>query len=140
MGVPAIAVAEITKCGGQLVTRIVENITQFNVERMNLKTTAIKGIYGTVMVYEGNNKIYIESSEKALEKILKAIPADADPDKVVELLIQSQRNHNILLGLGMVCMTIVTSVAIHSVSAIISASVGKSTVINNYYGINIRKK
>lgn len=81
MGVPAVVVAEVTKCGGQLVTRMVENITQFNIERMNLKATAIKGIRDMVTVYEGNNKIYIESSERTLEKILKAIPADANPDQ-----------------------------------------------------------
>lgn len=140
MGVPAVVVTEVTKCGGQLVTRMVENIAQFNMEKLNLKVIVIKGIREIVTIYEGNNKIYIESSEKALEKILKAVPADADPDKVVELLIQSQKNHNVLLRTGMVCMTIFTSVAIHSVSTILSASAGKPTIINKYYGINIGKK
>ena len=90
-----------------------------------------------ITVYESNNKIYIESSEKTLEKIIKAIPPNADPNQVLELLIQTQKGHNTILRTGMKCGTVVISFAILSTAHVLAAAMGRPITIHNSREFNL---
>ncbi len=137
MGVPAVVVTELTKCGGHLLSRTVGDIAQFNIEKINLKANVIKAMGELITVYESNNKIYIESSEKTLEKIIKAIPPNADPNQVLELLIQTQKGHNTILRTGMKCGTVVISFAILSTAHVLAAAMGRPITIHNSREFNL---
>ena len=140
MGVPAIVVAEVAKCGGQLVTKVIGDVVQFNMEKVRLKQTGIKTMGEMIYVYEDYNKVYIESSERAFEKIIKVIPNDADPNQIVELLMQYQKDHSALLRTAMRCGAAVTSVVSISVAMVLSAAMGKPVTVTNQRGIIINKK
>ena len=140
MGVPAIVVAEVAKCGGQLVTKVIGDVVQFNMEKVRLKQTGIKTMGEMIYVYEDYNKVYIESSERAFEKIIKVIPNDADPNQIVELLMQYQKGHNTLLRTTMRCGTAVISVVSISVAMVLSAAMGKPVTVTNQRGIIINTK
>ena len=140
MGVPAIVVAEVAKCGGQLMTKVIGDVVQFNMEKVRLKQTGIKTMGEMIYVYEDYNKVYIESSERAYEKIIKVIPNDADPNQIVELLMQYQKGHNTLLRTAMWCGAAVTSVVSISVAMVLSAAMGKPVTVTNQRGIIINTK
>lgn len=139
MGVPAIVVAEVTRCGGQLATKMIGDVAQFNIEKVRLRHTSIKTMGEMISVYEDCNKVYIESSEKTLEKVIKAIPPDADPNQVVALLMQYQKDHNKLLRTAMACGTVVICATLNSIAVVLGAKMGQPVITNNYRGIIIKK-
>lgn len=137
MGVPAVVVTELTKCGGRLLPQMVGDIAQFNIEKINLKANTIKAMGELVTIYESNNRIYVESSEKTLEKIIKAIPPNVDPNQVLEFLIQTQKEHNTILRTGMKYGTVVISVAILSAAHVLAAAMGRPITIYNSREFNL---